>query len=1407
MILALDSETTGLDLWHGARPFFVTVCRAGGRQEWWQWPVDPLTRKVRADPADLREIAAMILGADQLILQNAKFDAAALGLLFADHGIAFAWPWERTVDTLIAGHLLASNQPHDLTSMTLLWLGKDISPFEERLKTACLAARRHAKKHHPDWRTAKKGLPEMPSAKGSDKAGERRGKESSGPWKADAWLPGQLREEDGSLPAEWSTVLRDYSNADSAATFALWPVLEAEIEKRKLGRIFAERMRLPAIAAGMEAGGVTISAAVLERMRQEFMDDIGANGRRCREIARGFGFELELPAGSSVNGSLMEFCFGKDLLALPPAAWTPGRKPSLSKAAVDVWLDELDPDGAQMEFVRCLAAKRKCDTAVSYLDGYERFWLPLENGHENQDASEDAEQGGGQGRDRPGAGRRRAGGDVARPPARPRCDGIGGRAAGAGKLGLGSGAAGVGGRLAAEPRGDWRLLHPGVNPTGSGTLRWSHSNPNSSNVCFDPETEFLTTDGWVFANDLTEEHLIAEYWPEDGRIDFVKPIEVMNPVFKGMMQHITTHQQIDLLLTPKHRCLLQDRKTGAKFDVIAEDFREDARHMHAGEYVGGSVSYSQAEVSWLCAVQADGHYCKTDGVEYGLRFIFVKKRKSDRLRGIMQELGCKFSEDRKEDKIGFYVGKNEPAVQLAKRLMPLKTLGPWLLDCDAQTLHRFADELFLWDGDSVRKARWSSSDLASADWAQAIWCLTGRRACMSSKMPKGWAKRVHHYIGVGSKPYSMTTNFSREQIPWNGRVYCVAVPSGYVMVRRNGKVSISGNSKLEGRNLRACFGPAPGREWWSFDGKNLELRIPAYEAGETELIWVFDHPDDPPYFGSYHLVVFDLLHPEMFREHGKECKTLFESTWYQWVKNGNFCVPMDAEALTSTGWKGYEDVEIGDKVAGYDDGVLVWTPVLEKMRYEDSPLMRVWNNHFSATTTPNHRWLGKRRTGRIVKCEVEECFSSAAIKAEHTIYLSANMRDECQLPITPVEAAIIGFVCSDGSIERSPISRGYAPSQAGGAKAKFQVLMHQSKKRGIDYVDGLLAAWGKPFKKFVCKSKTCVTGEITKWKLDADAARALWRRAGLYESGTKKFDADFEGFVLKLGTDCRGSFLQAIFEAEGTTDPTGKKIYAQNEGPFAAAIKLAVFLCGDFPTIQRSKDAHCINIRASKPHVTGQRICKEDAGRGPVWCLRTGLGTWVMRQGDQTMLTGNSVVYGAQEETADRAYHVPGAYRAVKDRFPKIAALGAKQMQLANKRGWVETIPDRSVDPERGYPLLCTRSERGDVVPTTPLNYHVSGTAMWWTARAMVETERVQDGWRQKDRGGWSGRLILQVHDELVFDFPRAADPRIDPKRSNLPRARAIRRAMESCGDGIGVPTPVSMEWHPVSWAEGFAVD
>lgn len=738
-IVALDCETTGVDSHHGALPFFVTM-NDGKESLWWEWEVEPETRRVVFLAEDLEEIQAELDLADEIVLQNGKFDYAMLHQLYKKAGLKLRWDWDKVHDTLIAGHLLASSQPHDLTAMVVQELRIDIEPYEKRLKEACHKARRIARSHYPTWRIAKEGLEDMPSAKGG--GGKTvRGGESESPWKFDTWLLKAIAVAAGYNKSHpWYKLLEDYSNTDSAMTQPLWLAQRRKLEQRGLYRIYQERMKVIPIACEMERRGVTISGARLEELEQKYQADSERDGATCVAIAKGLDYELVLPKSGN-NKSLTQLCFGvpadddtplfpnriTKYLDLPILGRTESGNPSLDKTVLERYELELESDGDQWRFTKALRSKRKRDTALTYMKGYRRFWLPLSRVVQKH---------------------------------LQECE--------------------------------WFVLHPSLNPTGTSTLRWSSSAPNEQNIS--KQTE-------------------------------------MCPECKGVA---------------------------------------------------------------------------------GLR--------------------C--------------------------------------------------------------------------------------RIC-------------------------------------------------------NGKGELS-------LNLRYAFGPAPGREWWSLDAKNIELRIPSYESDEQEMIELFERSGEPPYYGSQHILNFSTVYPDIWgkelREVGLEkvgphCKKKYASTWYQWCKNGDFAIQ---------------------------------------------------------------------------------------------------------------------------------------------------------------------------------------------------------------------------------------------------------------------------YQCG--------------------------------------------------------------------RETADRAFHRPGCFDLLKSRFTKMESLNQHWIRFADKHGYVETMPDKSVDPKRGYPVMCSRTEWGKISPTIPLSYHVQSTAMWWMQEAMIAVADELREWNRK-----AARpeyfIAMQVHDELTLDFPKMDHPKRNPRGSNLPRLRRIQRLMESCGDRIGVPTPVGCEYHENNWAEGVTCD
>lgn len=433
MIISLDTETTGIDLAHGAKPFLVTTCDGDGVIRFWEWDVDPLTREPQipdTEWGDIEEIVELIDAADLIYLQNAKFDCRALATIGID------LPWEKVRDTLAMGHLLASNRPHNLTDMCIEYLGVDIEKYELKVKEVVQACRSIVKRDLPHWKIANEGVEGMPSVKPSTKRDEDK------PWKCDMWLPrayikavtagvpNKMGELTGYFPhhvlSEWLDACSRYANADSEHTLYLGLEMERLIRERGYWVIYEHRLKLPRVYCEMESYGVTALGEHTEQSIQDYECHVAEAEAELVSIAAGYGHQLDLAKGAAINDNMRDFLYGEVKLSCPrctyskrlkhwmaevtplegavcPKCAKPRKRPpspgvrhelvesrranlalpvilgdktgnaTLDAAAMQEYL--LTLEGEAYEFIKMLADKRGYDTALAYRHAYRRFWV------------------------------------------------------------------------------------------------------------------------------------------------------------------------------------------------------------------------------------------------------------------------------------------------------------------------------------------------------------------------------------------------------------------------------------------------------------------------------------------------------------------------------------------------------------------------------------------------------------------------------------------------------------------------------------------------------------------------------------------------------------------------------------------------------------------------------------------------------------------------------------------------------------------------------------------------------------------------------------------------------------------------------------------------------------------------
>lgn len=435
LIVALDTETTGLDLFHSCRPYLVTICRSDDPDAplYWPWKVDPLTRMPRVERGDIAQVVSILDEADEIVFQNAKYDIRALvsvGLKWKE-----AW-WGKVQDLLFSSHILASGKPRDLTAQAMYYLGVDIKPLELKLQEVTNACRDFVRNNdkYSDWQIVKKVAeggeppPGLPSLKGEESL-----------WKWDMWLGEAIADAEG-LPDdhEYRTALPEYALGDSSVTLQLRLEHKRLLEERDLLPLYEVRRKLIKIIFDMEGRGVTYSASRLEEIMGRFSEESRSAEAVCLSLASRKGFTVKFPKAGS-NGSLQALAEAEEGLDFPgllkgidPSFEKGGNnartvnksgyrtktgKLSLAKAVRDTCLQLLEtrePRGWRQLFIKNWSVKSSRDTAYSYCKSYKRFGIPL------------------------------------------RCGSV--------------------------------LLHPSLNATGSGTLRFSSSNPNEQNISKRSET-------------------------------------------------------------------------------------------------------------------------------------------------------------------------------------------------------------------------------------------------------------------------------------------------------------------------------------------------------------------------------------------------------------------------------------------------------------------------------------------------------------------------------------------------------------------------------------------------------------------------------------------------------------------------------------------------------------------------------------------------------------------------------------------------------------------------------------------------------------------------------------------------------------------------------------------------------
>jgi DNA modification methylase len=340
--------------------------------------------------------------------------------------------------------------------------------------------------------------------------------------------------------------------------------------------------------------------------------------------------------------------------------------------------------------------------------------------------------------------------------------------------------------------------------------------------CYSADTEVLTDIGWKFFKELIGSERLASI-TDRKELVYTTPTQLLSKRYKGEMIRFCS-KSIDLLVTPNHSMFVRkkhgkeygfrsakDVAEDLSFNFLLSNFVWNAEETLLSPYKIPSCEYTRSKSAKPLPDMELGDWCEFMGIylaegctiKYAdRREVRLAQRKTDGRKQI-EELLNRMSIPFATNSEGFIIHRK----QLQEYLLVFGKAGTKyipreLLELPREFLLRLYDGLMMGDGSRRRNSvglleqhAYYTTSPQLADDVQELLLKLGYRSTMAKKKQEN-IKWNQLYI-ISRKISKESTIWSTRHVfkeAYDGMVYCATVePWHTLVVRRNGKISVSGN--------------------------------------------------------------------------------------------------------------------------------------------------------------------------------------------------------------------------------------------------------------------------------------------------------------------------------------------------------------------------------------------------------------------------------------------------------------------------------------------------------------------------------------------------------------------------------------------------------------------------------------
>jgi hypothetical protein len=349
-----------------------------------------------------------------------------------------------------------------------------------------------------------------------------------------------------------------------------------------------------------------------------------------------------------------------------------------------------------------------------------------------------------------------------------------------------------------------------------------------------------------------------------------------------------------------------------------------------------------------------------------------------------------------------------------------------------------------------------------------------------------------------------------------------------------------------------------------------------------------------------------------------------------------FCVDEETMILTSTGWRDYHTLQVGDLALtlNHETGMSEWQPVqaVNVFPAQDGEMLSMESKNHSSLTTLNHRWPVVRRPNyrpgidKGIPYSRRDWKTSGTLTSEDKIQIAAECAD---LPIEPkysdAMVETVAWFWTEGSITRGGLGRSVSLAQS----------LRVNSSNCVRIRAALTKLFGNPVAAFV-RGGRAQGSHAPQWREHMYPSQPgllhfyLNAEAGDLLQSLAPGRVPANAFLLSLTRAQLGLFIEVSMLA----DRDSPYCLSQKNPAAAEAFQFACILAGHATSIRiranssqdPKRDYQMTGVTIRKSHQLGPHkgTHKMVPYSGEVWCPTTANGTWLARRHGTTWFTGNS---------------------------------------------------------------------------------------------------------------------------------------------------------------------------------------